>query len=262
MLCAIAYVLLCIGCASLQRKLIYFPPPVSEDEVERDTATQRLERWKAPSGEPIGWKRLSPVQPAQGQVLFLHGNASCAFQCPHFAEPIQQAVALDFFAVEFPGYENIPGSPTEKSLDQAADEAFNLLDTNRPIYLVGESLGTGVATYLAGKHPNQVAGVVLCAPFNRLADVAQVHMRILPVALLLRDRFPSQDYLQTFTGPVAILVGGRDNVVPERFGRRLYDAYRGPKKLWEFPDGDHGTVMVQSPEFWVKLFEFLRSNGK
>ncbi len=262
MLCVIAYVLFCIGCASLQRKLIYFPPSVSEDQVYRDAAAEKLERWTTPSDEAIGWKRLSPVQPAQGQVLFLHGNACCAFECAHYADALQEVAPFDFFAVEYPGYENRPGSPTEKSLDQAADEAFNLLATNRPIYLIGESLGTGVATYLAGEHPNQTAGVLLFAPYNRLADVGQAHMRILPVALLLRDRFPSEDYLRTYHGPVAILVGGRDTVVPERFGRRLYDGYAGPKKLWEFPEGDHGTVMVQPPEVWTKIFEFLRSNGK
>jgi hypothetical protein len=193
-------------------------------------------------------------------VLILHGNAGCAFQCGHYADVIQQAAPLDVFVVEYPGYENQPGSPSERSLDQAADNAFGLLATNDPIYLVGESLGTGVATYLAGKHSNAVAGVALLAPYNRLAAVGQAHMVIIPVALLLCDRFPSEDYLRTYHGPVAMLVAGRDNVIPERFGRRLYEAYAGPKHLWEFPDGNHGTVMLQPPEIWRQIIEFWQSN--
>ena len=259
-LLGIVYLLLCIGCASFQRKLIYFPPTFAPDQIEQYAASQNLERWKSPSGEHIGWKRLSPVQPAQGQVLMTHGNAGCAFQCGHYADVIQQAAPFDVFFVEYPGYENRPGAPTERSLDKASDEAFELLATNRPIYLAGESLGTGVATYLAGKHSNEVAGVVLLAPYNKLAAVAQTHMVILPVALLLVDRFPSEDYLRTYRGPVAMLVGGRDNVVPERFGRRLYDAYEGPKRLWEFPEGNHGTVMLQPPEVWRQIIEFWQSN--
>jgi uncharacterized protein len=95
-------------------------------------------------------------------------------------------------------------------------------------------------------------------------------MPLLPVRLLLRDRFPAQQYLRNYHGPVAIAVAGRDTVVPERFGRRLYEGYSGPKKLWEFPEGDHGAVMRQPPEFWKEVVElWLRkdsiktgSNGK
>jgi pimeloyl-ACP methyl ester carboxylesterase len=258
-LCAILYLLLCIGCAAFQRRLIYFPPAYPPEQVEQYATSQNLQRWKNPSGEPIGWKRLSPVQPAQGQVLITHGNAGCAFQCGHYADVIQQAAPFDVFMVEYPGFENRPGPPSERSIDQASDEAIQLLSTNCPIYLVGESLGTGVAAYLAGKHSNEVAGVVLLAPYNRLAAVGQAHMVIIPVALLLRDRFPSEDYLRAYHGPVAMLVGGRDNVIPERFGRRLYEAYDGPKRLWEFPEGNHGTVMLQPVEIWRQIIAFWES---
>jgi hypothetical protein len=252
LLCVTLYLALCVGCACLQRRM--------PAQVEKYAASQNLERWLSPSGEPIGWKRRSPIQPSQGSVLVTHGNACCAFQCGNFADSVQQVAPLDVFIVEYPGYENHPGSPTERSLDEASDEALQLLATNDPVYLVGESLGTGVATYLAGKHPNEVAGVILLAPFNSLVSVGQAHMVILPVGLLMRDRFPSEDYLRTYRGPVAILVGGRDTVVPERFGRRLYEGYAGPKRLWEFPEGNHGTVMLQPPEVWRQLFEFCQSN--
>jgi fermentation-respiration switch protein FrsA (DUF1100 family) len=85
-------------------------------------------------------------------------------------------------------------------------------------------------------------------------------MRYLPVALMLFDRFPSEKYLSTYHGPVAMLVGGEDTVVPERFGRRLYDSYSGPKHLWEFPKGNHGTVMLQPPEMWNQIIEFWQTN--
>jgi pimeloyl-ACP methyl ester carboxylesterase len=145
-------------------------------------------------------------------------------------------------------------------LEEAADEAFGLLSGDGPVFLVGESLGTGVACWLAGKHPDKVAGVVLLAPYNTLADVAQYHMPLLPVHLLLVDRFASQKHLRNYSGPIAVLVGGNDPVVPERFGRRLYDGYSGPKRLWEFPQGDHGTVMQQPSEIWKQIIGFLQAN--
>ena len=205
-------------------------------------------------------KHLSPQQPAAGRVLVAYGNGSCATICAHYADVIQGIAAFDVFIVEYPGYADRPGSPSQKSLFRAADEAFQLLDTNGPVYLVGESLGTGVAANLAGTHPDQIAGVVLLAPYNRLADAAQYHYPILPVHLLLMDRFPSEDYLRNYHGPVAVLVAGQDQVVPEKFGRRLYEGYAGPKRLWEFPLGDHGTVMFRPPNVWKQIIAFWQAN--
>jgi len=260
LLCVMAYLALCIGCASLQRRMIYFPPACNPTEVEQYAASQNLTRWTSPTGKPIGWKRMSPAQPSQGQVLITHGNACCAFECGQFADAVQQAGAFDVYLLEYPGYENRPGSPSEQAIYAAADEALQLLPTNHATYLVGESLGTGVAAYLAGKHPGEITGVVLFAPYNSLVDVGQFHMPILPVGLLLRDRYPSEEHLRTYHGPVAMLTGGYDCVVPEKFGRRLYDSYSGPKRLWEFPEGNHGTVMLQPPEIWNQIVQFLQSN--
>jgi len=258
--CVGLYLLICTGCAAFQRRLIYFPPIFPPGQVDQLAQSAKLERWKNPTGQAIGMKRLSPKQPAEGRVLVVYGNGSCATGCAHYAGVIQDVAAFDVFILEYPGYADRPGSPSQKSLFRAADEAFQLLATNGPVYLVGESLGTGVAAYLAGTHPDQVAGVVLLGAYNRLTDVAQAHMPLLPVHLLLVDRFPSEDYLRNYHGPVGVLVAGEDQVVPEKFGRRLYDKYAGPKRLWEFPQGNHGTVMVQPPEVWTQITVFWQVN--
>ena|ERR1043166_7338692 len=259
-LCAGLYVLAGIGCASCQRRLIYFPPVFTSEQVDERAKGEGLERWKTAGGECLGWKRLAAVQPAKGQVLITHGNADCAFQCGHFADVIQQVAPLDVFILEFPGYADRPGKPSEHSVDEAAAEAIQILPTNTPLYLVGESLGTGVATYLAGRFPQRVAGIALLAPYNRLADVAQWHIRIFPVSWILRDRFPAEEDLRNYQGRLAVLVGGKDIVVPAKFGRRLYDGYTGPKQLWEFPDMTHDSLMVQPPEIWRQIVGFW--NGR
>ena len=256
----VLYLVLCVAIAIFQRRLIYFPPAFTPEHVDQMAQTVNLERWKDPSGQAIGMKRLLSGQPAEGRVLVVYGNGSCATGCAHYADVIQGVAPFDVFIVEYPGYADRPGSPSQTSWFRAADEAFQLLATNGPVYLVGLSLGTGVAAYLAGTHPNQVAGVVLFAPYNRLADAAQYHYPILPVHLLLVDRFPSEDYLRNYHGPVAMLVAGEDQMIPEKFGRRLYEGYAGPKRLWEFPLDDHGSIMVRLPNVWKQIITFLQTN--
>jgi len=258
--CAGIYLLICTGCAAFQRRLIYFPPVFTPGQADQMAQAATLERWMNSAGESIGLKRASPRQPAEGSVLITYGNASCAASSARYADAIQSAAAFDVFILEYPGYADRAGSPSQSSLFRAADEAFQMLATNGPVYLVGESLGTGVAAYLAGTHPDQVAGVLLISPYNRLTSVAQYHMPVLPVGLLLVDRFPSEDYLRSYYGPVGMVVDGLDQVVPEKFGRRLYDGYAGPKQLWEFPNGGHATIMEPPEKFWKEAVEFWQTN--
>jgi pimeloyl-ACP methyl ester carboxylesterase len=252
------YLLICLGVTLFQRRLIYFPPVFQPEQVDRLAQASRLERWRDASGRAIGMKRLFPGPPAAGRVLILYGNASCATASSHYADALQAVAALDVFILEYPGYADRAGTPSQRSIFCAAEEAFRQLPTNGPVYVVGESLGTGVAAFLAGTHPGRVAGVVLFAPYNRLADVAQARMPLLPARWMLADRFPSEDFLRNYHGPVGVLVAGGDRVVPERFGRRLYDHYAGPKRLWAFPEDDHGTVMEQPEEIWRQILGFLQ----
>lgn len=254
------YLIVCVIVACLQRQMIYHPQIFTSQQVEQMAQAASLERWKNPAGESIGMKRLSLKQPAQGRVLIVYGNASYATGCAHYADAIQSVAAFDVFILEYPGYGDRPGSPSQSSLFRAADEAFQLLATKGPIYLVGESLGTGVAAYLAGTYSDNVAGVVLIAPYNRLTGVAQYHMPVFPVHLLLIDRFPSEDYLHNYHGPVGTIVDGQDLVIPPKFGLRLYDGYAGPKQLWEFPNGDHAAIAERPEKFWKEAVEFWQTN--
>jgi len=243
-----------------QRWFIYVPPIYTSRHVDQLAQAANLERWTNSAGESIGMKRLSARQRAVGSVLILYGNGSCAVNCAHYADDIQRAAAFDVFILEYPGYADRPGSPNQNSLFQAADNGLEMLPTNQPVYLVGESLGSGVAAHLAGARTDKIAGMILLSPFNRMTDVAQYHMPVFPVPLLLMDRFPSETYLRNYHGPVAMTVDGRDQVVPEKFGLRLYNGYAGPKHLWEFPQGGHIEITEPASDFWNEVIEFWQTN--
>src|SRR5438034_1597268 len=85
MLCAAMYLLACLGCVSFQRRLIYFPTVCTAEKADELAKSERLERWRSPSGKSLGWKSLSLTQPSQGKVLIMHGNASCAYESSHYA---------------------------------------------------------------------------------------------------------------------------------------------------------------------------------
>ncbi len=255
------YLLICMGCAAFQRRLLYFPTVFTREQVDQMAQEAGLERWTNSTGQFIGLKRPSPKQPANGLLMIMYGNGSTAIGSSHYADEIQAVAPFDVFILEYPGYEDRPGSPSQRSLFRAADEAFHGLPTNQPIYLVGESLGSGVASYLAGTYSNKIAGVILISPFYSLTDVAQNHFPVLPVRLFLVDRFPSEKYLQNYRGKLGVTVDGRDTVVPKKFGLRLYHGYAGPKRLWEFPGGGHCQIMEEPSKFWGEVVAFWQSDS-
>jgi pimeloyl-ACP methyl ester carboxylesterase len=190
------------------------------------------------------------------QVLVLHGNGGVAPGSRVYADVLGLCAKVDVYLLEYPGYGGRGGSPSERSLYQAAEAALGLMRSDMRTFLVGESLGTGVAAYLAGRFPDRVQGVVLLAPYTSVVDVGQAQYPFLPVRWLLRDRFDSQKHLASYRGPIAVIVVLDDTIVPEHLGRSLYEGYTGPKRLWEVSVGGHGAVQSLPLSTWQEIVGF------
>ena len=238
--------------AIAQRSMIYFPMRSDAASLDAEASRAGLLPWRDGAGEMIGWQ--SPA--AQGDtrppasILLLHGNAGYAVHRAAYLPTLREAAAdraISVFILEYPGYGARPGKPSQKSHIAAAQEAFGCLPRNAPAIVVGESIGTGVACALAAEAGGRVVGLILLTPFDSLVAVAKHHYPLLPVSWLLRDRYPSVDWLRRYHGPVVVMLAGRDQIVPTETGRRLYESYAGPKLLLTAPGADHNEVLAQLP---------------
>jgi len=250
------YFVCLVGLTLGQRKLIYFPCTTTFPQVQPTAATAGFQPWLGTHGQPIGWFRPSPSGKAARAILLTHGNAGCAFGWFHFAEGFQAVEPADFYLLEYPGYGGRDGSPTQKSILGAADEAFNSIQQTCSVFLVGESLGTGPACYLAGRHNERIGGVFLVAPYNNLASAAQAHLPLFPVKWMLKDKFPSHVWIQDYHGPLAVLLAEKDTVVPSELGRKLFDGYGGRKQLWVEPGATHDDVNRPRREIYQEVVDF------
>jgi pimeloyl-ACP methyl ester carboxylesterase len=258
---AVLYIGLLLLVFLIQRSFIYHPDNASFTSLEKIAASQGFQAWRNAAGEFLGWKQISKATGEHGRVLIVHGNAGSAIDRLDIANGLLSVGPMDVYILEYPGYGARPGSPSQNNLFQAAAEAMNLLKQQGPVYLMGESLGTGVAAYVAGTFPELIRGVLLIAPYNTLTDVAQYHMPIFPVKWMLRDRFASATYLKNYHGPIGILVGGQDVIVPIQFGRKLYEGYQGPKRIWESPQAGHGDLLNRPESWWQELVAFWKQNS-
>ena len=161
--------------------------------------------------------------------------------------------------VNYRGYGLSLGQPSETMLCR---DALALYDraTRRPdidsgrVIVIGRSLGTGVATYLASQRP--VAGVVLISPYDSLVQVAREAYSFLPVNLLLRHRFDSAARAPSIRAPLLALVAARDEVIRPERSRQLVQAWGGPARFEVLGGVDHNTIHSHS-DYWRLIVAFL-----
>ncbi len=228
-----------------------------------NASTFGMEPWRNAAGEIVGWtRRPQPGIRAANKLIVFHGNAGHALHREDYArafEDLDVGQQWQVWLFEYPGYGARPGSPSRETFAHAAQSAaaeLHALDS-RPLFLLGESLGSGVASDLAADPSNAVAGLVLVTPWASLADVAQMHFPFLPVRLILRDRWDNVAALAKFTSPTAVLVAGRDEVVGAAQSDLLFEKLIAPKRRWLFPDATHNDAEIQSAGWAGEVSDFL-----
>ena len=261
---AFMWLALVILVAVFQRSLIYFPVRASEAELIGEAGQYGLEAWRDARGEIIGWRssRTFGTQAANRLIVF-HGNAGYAlnrwYYLAGFAD-LEDGKTWDVHLLEYPGYGARKGRIGEESFNAAALAALDTLRTEdaRPIFLLGESLGSGPACALAARRPQQVAGVCLVTPLARLADVASHHYPFLPIHLILKDRWDNVTALANYPGRLAVRLAERDEVVTTAQGRLLFDQFAGPKQDWMEAGANHnGLDFSVSNPWWREASHFL-----
>ena len=160
-------------------------------------------------------------------ILFFHGNGDSLVGADAATREIG-AAGYGLLLVEYRGYAGNPGSPDEEGLYSDGRAALAWLRQRGIdpgcVVLVGNSLGSGVATALAATEP--VAGLVLVSGFTSAPDVAASLYPWLPVRMLLRDRFDNREKIARVNAPILLLHGAADRLIPARHSVALAGAGR------------------------------------
>lgn len=230
-----------------QRNMIYFPDTARpatvagvQDVVVTTNDDLTLWGWFLP---PKGNKPIA--------VLF-HGNAgNYSHRLWKVAKMHEQGYGV--ILAEYRGYGGNPGKPDKEGLfnDGRAWMEFAAAQ-NHPVVIYGESIGTAVAVAMAAEYPP--AGLILESPFSALADVAQSMYPVVPVGLLLKDKFDSAALIKDVKAPKLFIHGDRDRTVPLRFGRKLYDAAPEPKEFVEIEGAAHNDLYDHGAALHITRF--------
>jgi uncharacterized protein len=213
-----------------------------------------------------------PAAPASSKViLFFHGNGYTIESSVSGELTDLHQTGANVLMAEYRGYGS--SSAGQENGFRAIEDgraALRYLTEQRhisaqDIFIVGRSIGTGVAAQLAFENP-RAAGLVLLSPFTNLnAAARQVYpiMRFLQLELMgSRNKLPTIERIGAIRMPVLIVVGSEDDLTPPWMAERLMHEANKPKKLFLVSGAGHNDLWEAGGQSLVKeLTSFIASTG-
>jgi len=228
-----------------QRSFLYFP--VAEKHYD-DLDYEYLDS----GGESIKVAVTAPDK--EHAVIYFGGNAE---DVNNVAEDFRAVLpSLTTYLVNYRGYGGSSGSPTQENLFADALRIYDAVQQRHSqISIMGRSLGSGIATYLASERATY--RLILVTPYDSILAIAKRRYPIYPISILLRDRYESVNYVSGIRARTLILIADYDRLVPREHSIRLAEAF--PDELIEqlvLENTGHNTLSGHS-QYWQKIRRFL-----
>lgn len=247
------------GLSLLARRSVFYPMKYPEGWWQLQGRVGAEDAWMtACDGVKLhGWFASPPG--AKLATLFLHGNAGNVTHRGQAILAIREAGSA-VLVLDYRGFGKSEGNPSESGVTMDAEAAFVWLQKrgfpSERIVLHGESLGTAVAVDLATR--TKCAGLVLEAPFTSASAVAGTVVPLLGRTLI--SGFDSLSRIRRVKAPLLLIHGTRDEVIPFRMGKELFDAANEPKQFWAVEGAGHNDLAeTAGPAYAARLKEFCNS---
>lgn len=191
-----------------------------------DGKTQIAMWMSTPSGSNETMSKYYSLRPL---ILYSHGNAEDIGGVASYCSHLSDRTNCNVLTYDYVNYgQSSAGTPTQANLLEAAEAvykfALNKMEA-RNVVLMGRSIGSAPAVYLAANH-TQHMGLVLVSPLASGARTLSIS-RMFPRWLLtnLDSIFcPSVQTIQKVQCPVLILHGNQDDIIPVQNAYDLYNA--------------------------------------
>lgn len=241
---------------SFTQTQILFPTKLAAGSQPLPASAERLEIATPDGARLIGVKLPPKLGSSDGGPLLLGfgGNAWNAETMAFYLHNLYPQA--DVVAFHYRGYAPSSGKPSAEALLNDALVIYDQLQqpSSRPILPIGFSIGSGVAASLAAQRP--VAGLIMVTPFDTLDALARDHFPWLPVGLLLRHHIPTVDFVRMNEAPTALIMAGRDTIVPARRSEPLRSA--APHLVFDLTVADAGhNDLYGHPAFMAGMREAM-----
>ncbi|KNY29610.1 alpha/beta hydrolase [Pseudobacteroides cellulosolvens] len=258
------YTVFCLGVHLFLEELILWPHKISGDVTAISKQANNVESVEITTKDGNilrGWLVKNSNTPKSNLLIYFGGNAEeLSYVIPKMSKLDEWSVAL----INYRGYGMSEGSANETTLFSDSLEIFDYFasrsDINKSnIVVMGRSIGTGVAAYLAQNR--NASAVILTSPYDSIISVVQDICPIVPADLLLKHKFDSLSRAPLIKQPVLILVGTEDTLIPPWHSKKLKDAWGGKAYYEELASENHNSI-DDADIYWSRIRDFLSQQIK
>ena len=239
-LCAAAYLFF------VQRSLLYFPPPPNHHGYPEESFLFEEARVQV----------IVLNKGHQNAILYFGGNAEAVERnAPSFMKNFPNHM---LYLMQYRGYGNSTGEPTEANLYADSLIVFDKIkQRHHSISVIGRSLGSGVATYLAANR--KIHKLALITPYDSIEAMAQSLFPLFPMSILLQDKYNALAHAQQIKAPTLLLIAENDQTIPLAHSQKLANAFAYFQALSVIiPDSNHNNISYH-PLYITQLQQFINT---
>ncbi|MCX5850093.1 MAG: alpha/beta hydrolase [Deltaproteobacteria bacterium] len=246
----------------MQNKFLYFPS--AQWPTARALEYENMKLWQATASDYQGLIAAQEAPAPNGTIVLFHGNGGTALDRGFYLKPFME-LGFRVILAEYPKYGGRPGKVGEKSFvaDGVKTVRMAFEQYGEPLYLVGESLGCGVAAAIAKQTSTPIAGIILITPWDTLASVAKSIFPFLPVKLVLTDKYDSIENLKSFKNKISVIGAERDEILPIKHAINLYNALpEDRKRMWIIKGAGHNDwPMHADTSLFKEMTDFVKTGN-
>lgn len=252
-----SYAFLLVLVTVFQRRLQYFPDRNIARPGEAGMDGVEELRVDTEDGETlVAWH--IPARDGCPLILYFHGNGgSLVDRASRFRLLAESGYGV--LAVSYRGYGGSSGSPSEAGLMRDAEALYRAARARGyadwRLVLMGESLGTSLAIFLARAH--EAAAVVLDSAYLSEVDVAAAHYWMFPARWFLKDQYRTDLAIGEVHAPILFVHGDKDFIVPVESARRLFDLANEPKAFIAVPRAGH--LVLDLPDVFPSIRKWINA---
>jgi len=163
------------------------------------------------------------------------------------------------YLVNYRGYGGSSGEPTEKGIYADALTVFDQIRSKHSdISVLGRSLGSGVATYLARKR--EFEKLVLITPYDSAQSMAQERFPLYPMSILLKDKYDSVSRVKNIDTKTLVILAEKDNVITMKHSQKLIDAFPASKVDVKIIEGVGHNTILRDDRYYHVLQKFIQTH--
>ena len=187
-----------------------FEPQSIEKKAPVDLENVEHISFKIEDGVTLDGVYRKSSTPNAPLIVYYGGNADDATR---IVLHVKELKGFDIVAFNYRGYVNSTGKPSQDAVFSDALRIFDKYGKDREVIVIGRSLGTGVATYVASKR--DAKGLILITPYDSIVSIAKKMYPYFPIEMLSKHKFESVKYMLNVEEQVCLIEVENDGTIPK-----------------------------------------------